>query len=278
MRPRDSEAGSTQLDLRMDRLHSFIGLARWMVVLCWSSPSGICDLCYGHGHQVSAVGLPFLQSLSSYTLLSMCEEVKQPSTQVPKALVGTIFLNTIAGIAFLVPLVYVLPDIAELLADPSGQPVPAIISAAVGNKAGAFVLTIPLIVLGIICGVGCTTAASRCTWAFSRDGAIPGSHLWSQVHPGLGLPLNAMMLSMVVQIALGCVYFGSSAAFNAFSGVGVIFLTVSYAIPIVASMIGRRKQLKDAPFNMGTFGLVCNIVAVGTSYPVLLWTLCLANN
>lgn len=195
----------------------------------------------------------------------MCEEVRQPATQVPKALVGTILLNTIAGIVFLVPLVYVLPDIAMLLADPAGQPVPLIISSAIGNEGGAFALTIPLIVLGIICGVGCTTAASRCTWAFARDGAIPGARWWKQVNPKLGLPLNAMMLSMVVQIALGCIYFGSSAAFNAFSGVGVIFLTVSYAIPIIASLLGRREQLKDAPFNMGTFGMICNVIAIAWS-------------
>ncbi|KAL1301907.1 hypothetical protein AAFC00_006085 [Neodothiora populina] len=198
-------------------------------------------------------------------VISMCEEVKQPSTQVPKALVGTVLLNLVAGVVFLVPLVYVLPDIAALLADPSGQPVPAILASAVGSKGGAFALTIPLIVLGIICGIGCTTAASRCTWAFSRDGAIPGSHLWKQVNPTLGVPLNAMMLSMIVQIALGCIYFGSAAAYNAFSGVGVIFLTVSYAIPIFASMLNNRKQLVGAPFHMGAFGAFCNWISIGWS-------------
>jgi amino acid transporter len=193
----------------------------------------------------------------------MCEEVKEPSTQVPKALVGTIGLNFIAGLVFLIPLLFVFPDISRLINDPYGQPVPAILVSAIGNKGGAFALTIPLIVLGILCGVGCTTAASRCTWAFSRDGAIPGYQWWKQVHSGLGLPLNAMMLSMVVQILLGLIYFGSTAAFNAFSGVGVIFLTVSYAVPIAVSLLDGRRQLKNAPFNMGTLGTVCNVVSLG---------------
>lgn len=39
----------------------------------------------------------------------MCEEVKQPTTQVPKAMVATVIINTIAGLLFLIPLVFVLP-------------------------------------------------------------------------------------------------------------------------------------------------------------------------
>lgn len=93
----------------------------------------------------------------------MCEEVQQPSTQVPKAIVGTVILNTLAGLLFLIPLVFVLPDVLELIALPSGQPIPTIIKLAVGNSGGAFALLIPLLVLAIFCGIGCTTAASRCT-------------------------------------------------------------------------------------------------------------------
>lgn len=96
---------------------------------------------------------------------------------------------------FMIPLVFVLPNIAELVAIPSGQPVPTIIKSAVGSSAGAFVLLVPLLVLGVICGIGCTTAASRATWAFARDGAIPGSQWWKRVDTRLDIPFNAMMLS-----------------------------------------------------------------------------------
>merc|ERR1712098_580119 len=73
------------------------------------------------------------------------------------------------------------------------------------------------------------------------------------------------MLSMAVQIILGVLYFGSSAAFNAFSGVGVICLTVSYAVPIAVSLIGGRSHIKYGKFDMGVLGLVCNIVALAWS-------------
>ncbi|XXH00940.1 hypothetical protein Hte_007291 [Hypoxylon texense] len=197
---------------------------------------------------------------STGMIISMCEEVRAPATQVPKAMVLTICLNTLAGLLFMIPLVFVLPDIQGLIL--LAQPVPAIIKSAVGNSGGAFGLLIPLLVLAIICGIGCTTATSRCVYAFARDGAIPGSKYWKQINHKLDdVPFNAMMLSMVVEIVLGAIYFGSSAAFNAFSGVGVIALTASYATPIIVSMIDGRKTVRTASFYLGPFGWFCNIVS-----------------
>ncbi|KGO44536.1 Amino acid/polyamine transporter I [Penicillium expansum] len=198
-------------------------------------------------------------------IVSMCEEVREPAVQVPKAMVGTIVINFIAGLTLLIPLCFVLPDLNKLIA--SGQPVPLTLKSATGSSAGAFCLLVPLLVLGVICGVGCATATSRCTWAFARDGAIPGSKWWKVVNRRLEIPLNAMLLGMIIEILLGLIYFGSSAAFSAFSGVGIILLTLSYGCPVAVSLILRRRQhLKHAGFNFGHLGTFCNIVTVG-------WTL-----
>nr|POE92424.1 choline transport protein [Quercus suber] len=198
-------------------------------------------------------------------ILSMCEEVQKPATQVPKAMVATIILNMVCGFIFLVPLVFVLPDISAVISDPSGQPLPVILHAAIGHPGGAFALCIPIILLGAICGIGCTTAASRCAWAFARDGAIPGSQRlgFDRVNEQLCVPLNAMMLNMVIQLVLGLIYLGSSAAFNAFNGAGVIFLTLSYVIPIAVSFCTGRKKLVGGKFHLGWFGAICNIVSIG---------------
>jgi len=186
-------------------------------------------------------------------------------------MVATIVLNLAAGFLFLVPLMFVLPDQATLAALVSGQPTPLMVKNAIGSAGGTFALLIPLLVLGIFCGIGCTTAASRCTWAFARDGAIPGSKWWKVVDVKKDMPLNAMMLSMVVQIVLGLIYFGSAAAFNAFSGVGVICLTLSYAVPIAVSLLGGRKHLIEGNFYLGPLGAVCNVIALCTSqFPTLL--------
>lgn len=177
-------------------------------------------------------------------------------------MVGTVVLNTLAGFLFLIPLVFILPDTKILNALQSGQPVPTIIKSAIGSPIGSFMLLLPLIVLSLLCVIGCTTAVSRSTWAFARDGGIPGSKWWKRVNND-GVPFNAMMLGMVVEIILGFIYFGSTTAFNAFTGVGVITLTLSYACPIVVSLVGGRRQVQNGQFYCGTFGLVCNIISLG---------------
>lgn len=232
---------------------------------------------FGHWENVSGwpdgwaffIGLMHAGYCTSVTgmVITMCEEVRKPATQVPKAMVGTVFLNTALGLFFLIPIAFVLPDIEMLAALANGQPMPIIVKEAVGPQ-GAIALLVPLILLAILCGITCTTSASRCTWAFARDGAIPGSHWWRQVHPKLKVPLNAMMLSMVVQILLGVIYFGSSEAFDAFLGVCIICLTVSYAAPIAVSVATGRKKVRNARFSLGRFGLPANIIALGTSLPV----------
>ncbi|KAE8151351.1 amino acid/polyamine transporter I [Aspergillus avenaceus] len=216
----------------------------------WSFCVGLLQAAYA----LSATGM----------ITSMCEEVRQPAIQVPKAIVGGVLLNFIAGLFMLIPIAFVLPDTGMLANLASGQPVPPIFKSATGSSAGAFCLLIPLLMLGIICGVGCVTAASRSVWAFARDGAIPGSKWFKQVNRRLdNIPLNAMLLGMVVELLLGLIYFGSTAAFNAFSGVGVMFLTLSYACPIAASLILRQRQdIKHCSFNLGPLGLFCNIVCL----------------
>lgn len=204
----------------------------------------------------------------------MCEEVREPARQVPRAMLITVLMNTVAGLLFLIPLVFVLPDIQLLLSLPSGQPVPLILKSAVGSSVGAFCLLIPIIVLGLICGIGCITVTSRFAWALARDGALPGSDWMMKLNPKLNVPLNAMIFSLGIEIILGLIYFGSPTAFNAFSGVGVICLTTSYATPIAISVARGRKQVRGAQFSLGSFGYLCNIVAIGKnfqfSFPVFL--------
>ncbi|KAJ5730830.1 uncharacterized protein N7483_005338 [Penicillium malachiteum] len=215
----------------------------------WSFFIGLLQAAYA----TSATGM----------IVSLCEEVQEPAVMVPKAMIGTVMINTIAGLIFLIPVCFVLPDLTMLVNLASGQPTPVIFQKAIGNSAGAFCLLIPLLVLGIICGIGCVTATSRCTWAFARDGGIPGSGWWRVVNKKLDIPLNAMMLGMVVEIALGAIYFGSTAAYNAFSGVGVIFLTLSYACPIAVSLFFRRRQdIKNGHFDFGIVGAIANVVAL----------------
>lgn len=54
----------------------------------------------------------------------------------------------------------------------------------------------------------------------------------------------------------------STAAFNSFTGVATICLSTSYGIPILVSILRGRKLVKNAPFSLGKFGMVINILTI----------------
>lgn len=121
-----------------------------------------------------------------------------------------------------------------------------------------------VLILGIwlFAGIGSLTAASRCTWALSRDGAIPGHTLWRRVHPTMELQIWAIVLSALVDCALGCIYLGSSAAFNSFTGVATICLSTSYCVPILVSLVRKRELVKNSPYSLGKFGPIINGITI----------------
>ena len=199
---------------------------------------------------------------STGMVASMCEEVREPEVMVPKAIIANISLSFGTGLIYLLPIMFTMPDIQTVLNDGTGQPIPVIFHLVMGYESGAFGLFFIIFLIGIFSGIGCTTAASRLTWAFARDNAIPFSNTFKKVNKKTDVPINAVILSTGIQMLLGCVYFGSSAAFSAFSSVSVICLGCSYGIPILISFLDRRNSISNAKFNLGKFGSVCNMVAI----------------
>ena len=62
-----------------------------------------------------------------------------------------------------------------------------------------------LVVIGaqLFCGMASVTANSRMIYAFSRDGALPFSHVWHTVSPRTRTPVAAVWLAAVGALVLG---------------------------------------------------------------------------
>ncbi len=208
-------------------------------------------------------------TLTGYGMVaSMCEEVQSPEREVPKAIVLSVAAAGVTGLLYLVPILFVLPDIEMLRGVATGQPIPLLFKTVTGSAAGGFGLL--FLILGILffAGIGALTAASRCTYAFARDGAIPGSRLWKRVDKRFDIPLWGLVLSTAVDCALGLIFFGSSAAFYSFTGVATICLSTSYGLPILVNVLRGRRAVRHSTFSLGKFGLAINVLT-------LLW-ICLA--
>ena len=193
---------------------------------------------------------------------SMCEEVQSPEREVPKAMVLSVVAAAITGLVYIVPILFVLPDIATLLAVPTGQPIGLLFKTVTGSPGGGFGLLFLIIGIMFFAGIGALTAASRCTYAFARDGAIPGYKWWKKVDKRFDVPLGGIILSTIIDCLVGLIYFGSSAAFNSFTGVATICLSTSYGLPILVSVLRGRKLIKHSTYSLGKFGFAINVATL----------------
>jgi amino acid permease (GABA permease) len=205
---------------------------------------------------------------SAYTLTgygmvaAMCEEVQNPDREVPKAMVISVVAAGVTGVVYLIPILFVMPDVDKLLAVPTGQPIGYLFMTATGSAGGGFGLLFLILGIQFFAGIGSLTAASRCLYAFSRDGAVPGWKIWSKINKHYDIPLYALLLSTFIQGILGLIYLGSSAAFNAFTGVATICLSASYGLPVVILLFRGRHLVDGATFHLGKYGYIINIITI----------------
>ena len=118
----------------------------------------------------------------------------------------------------------------------------------------------PLVCL-LFATISIMTTSSRMTYAFARDGGLPASKWLAKVHPTLELPLNALYLTTVLVVIFGCIFLGSSSAFNAIISVSVVALGVSYGMPVAINCLRGRRMLPSRAFVLpGPFGWIANLV------------------
>ncbi|APA12576.1 hypothetical protein SS1G_03784 [Sclerotinia sclerotiorum 1980 UF-70] len=221
--------------------------------------------------------LPAAYTFSAIGMISsMAEEVANPTIKVPKAIALCVPVGGTAGLFFIIPICVTMPPLAEVIGAPSAQALPYIFHRVMGTPGGGLGLTFLVLGITMFCSISITVAASRCTWAFARDQAIPGSRIFSIVNKSLDVPVNALILVTIVQMLLGLINLGSSSAFTAFVSVGVMALAISYAIPIGLSLLwNRRKEVSHARWNCGHIvGTTVNVVAlVWIAFEVVLFSM-----
>jgi amino acid transporter len=208
--------------------------------------------------------LPAAYTFSAIGMISsMAEEVFDPTVKVPQAISLCVPVGGIAGLFFIIPICVTLPPLQDIILAPSGQALPYIFRVVMGSPGGGLGLIFLVLVITFCCSISITVAASRATWAFARDDAVPGAQLWARVSDTHGVPVWSLVLVTLVQMLLGIVNIGSSSAFLAFVSVGVIGLAVSYAMPIAISLLHKRKEVMAARWNCGmAIGTTVNVIAL----------------
>lgn len=174
----------------------------------------------------------------------MIEEIPNPTTTGPFVMITCVAIGTFTGFIFLMCLLFVAGDIDTVLESAAG-PLLQILYNATSSKAGAICLLMFPLVCTVFATIAIMTTSSRMAWAFARDRGLPASKFFSKVHKGLDVPLNALGLTLGLVIIFGCIFLGSSSAFNAITSASVVALSITYAIPIALNVLQGRKGLPD---------------------------------
>ena len=238
----------------------FNGISVWwhvigvaiIVVLLIAVPSHHASFGYVFGHRANLSGfshhmywfyvLPLGFLLTMYTITGydasahVSEETHNAAEQAPKGIWRSVFYSAVIGWIVLLAITFAIPPgKAGAGVYEAGFPALAIFNEALSSAAAKAVILISTIGQ-IFCGMACVTSASRMTFAFSRDGAVPGHRLWRKLGPNK-TPTWAVLFVCLCALAITIpAYFpnhlGTPVAFLAVTSISVIGLYIAYTIPV----------------------------------------------
>lgn len=166
----------------------------------------------------------------------MTEEMKSASKEAPKAIILSVVLGAVTGFAFLLTLCFCIGDIDSTANTTTGVPVIQIFYDSTGSKVGTCFLASMIAVIVLVAGNNLLAEGSRSVYAFARDHGLPFSSVLSKVDPKRQVPVNAVLLTLVVQLALDAIDFGTTTGFEtviAISTEGFCMPTLPILSPII---------------------------------------------
>jgi urea carboxylase system permease len=221
---------------------------------------------FGFGYPGAFIAALFMSLFVIYgfdTAGTLGEETKDPQKNAPRGVLWSIGLSFIAGLLFLGGTLLSIKDYAKIEGIAQGttplQALPTIIQDALGPFWGNVYLFVVLIAV-FVCTLAIQSATIRLMFSMGRDRRLPFGSVWGTVNHTFHTPTWAGIavgvlaaLPFLVSQAIAVIVTGAT---------GLIYL--SYFMNNVASLNARLKgwPRDKAPFSLGRWGMVINIVAL----------------
>jgi amino acid permease (GABA permease) len=215
---------------------------------------------WGSTFYVALLGLLLAQyTFTGYDASAhMTEETRDAATAGPRGIVTSILVSLGAGWVLLIGVTFAIQHYAA--AASATVPPAQIFVDAVGDTGGKLLLVV-VVVAQLFCGMASVTANSRMIYAFSRDGALPGSRIWHKINPRTRTPTNAIWLAAGGALILGLPYLWNTTAYAAVTSIAVIGLYVAYVLPTLLRLL-RGADFQPGPWHLGRWSRPIGIVAV----------------
>jgi choline transport protein len=207
--------------------------------------------------------------------IHLAEDAINAFSAVPQALVATVIIGFATAFPFVVAMFYCISDTASVLASP--VPIFEIWRQAVRSDGGATAMTALFLLTGYFSLNATQQTASRLTWSFARDRGLVCSGAIGTIHPALGVPVWALIANAFVVFIIGCIYLGSTAAFNATVATSIILMHMSFAIAAGLKMLRRRapqflpQRNTRWTWNLGKLGWLIDSITVAWGLVTLIF-------
>jgi len=190
----------------------------------------------------------------------MTEETHNAARSGPRGIVMSILISLIAGWVLLIGITFAIQK-GNYLGEATAVVAPGQIWIDAIGRTGAELLLLVAIGAQLFCGMSSITANSRMIYAFSRDGALPGSALWHRVNKRTRTPTNAIWLAAGGALILGLPYIWNTAAYAAVTSIATIGLYVAYVAPTYLRL-RQGDSFKRGPWHLGRWSYVIGWTAV----------------
>jgi len=183
---------------------------------------------------------------------SIAEEVERPERNVPKAIILSLLCVGLVVIYTSAALLLATPNLAQVVAGGSGDPVTATLTAHFGNA-----IVKPLLIMFVIGFVSSflavQAAVSRAVFGSARDGALPGARLLARLAGRERLPINA--IGLVALVAAVMLLLAGSQVYTVLVNMATVGFQIAFAVPVIGAALTRlRGGWVAGPFNLGRWG------------------------
>lgn len=182
----------------------------------------------------------------------MAEEAANATRAVPYGIIMSIGSCWLFGFILCIVIAACMnPDPSVVLGSPFGQPMAQIYYEALG-KNGALGMMALLMIVQFLMGVSILVAASRQSWAFSRDGALPFSKFFRPISKTFGyIPVRTTLGCAFLAAVLGLLCLIAPAAASALFSLAVAGNNLAWGTPIFCRIVWGQKKFKPGPFYLG---------------------------
>ena len=256
-----------------------------IVVLLLAVPSHHASFSYVFSHKANESGfgggavsgakfflyvLPLGFLLTMYTITGydasahVSEETHGAEQSAPRGIWLSVLYSAIFGWIVLLAITFAIQHAHEAEIYKAGFPAVTIIETALSSSAAKAVLLISTIGQ-LFCGMACVTSASRMTFAFSRDGAVPGHNLWRRLGKSRTPTWSVLFVVVFAAVITVPAYFpnhlGTPVAFLAVTSISVIGLYIAYTIPVFLRW-RQGEAFQRGSWNLGSKYKWINPIAV----------------